>query len=285
MEFASLLKSLIAHLIVSSVLSLPPVPPHHTRQAVEEPTIGSELIRTSVIVDVPISFLWEFLGDNSNAQDWSCVFASIFDIEASSSEDMPLDGTGARRRCQRNQQPVGMYWDEQNALVGRDSTDGSRFKRIFTFDWKNQDAPNQWMTDIFHADAYTDNLYESLSPNSTKFTFSSTILGKTSWWWRNLFWLKGDRDYLQESFMVNQDNIKAMAEARYTDTEYLRPYPYWETGKLGDLATAVPNASVPATPPLEYSDHLQLLEKYPVLFDTVGTVVSCKAGHTCDVVH
>lgn len=284
MQLASnLLKIVISHQLISLVCSLPPAPTH-ARRAFEEPTVGSELIRTSVEVDVPVSFLWDFLGDNSNAQHWSCVFASIFDIEPSSSEDMPSDGTGARRRCQRNQQPVGMYWDEQNALVGSDSTNGRRFKRIFTFNWKNQDALTQWMTGVLHVTGYTDNLYESISPNRTKFTFSPTILDKTSWCWRTLFWLKGDTDWLRESFLVNLDNIKAMAEARYTDTEYVRPNPYWEAGKLGDLSAAVPNASVPATPPLDYSDHLQLLEKYPVLFDTVGTVVSCKVGYTCDIV-
>jgi len=260
-------------------MSINPIPAH----AVEESVIGSELIRTSIVVDVPIGYLWEFLSDNSNAADWSSIFAKIFDIESSSAAGLPADGTGERRRCQRNEEPVGLYWDEETALVGTDMMFERGFKRIFTFDWKNQRWWNQIQTDFFGAIAYTDNLYESLTPNRTKFTFSSTILYKTNWFWRTLLWLKGDDAYLRESFMVNQENIKAMAEARFTNSEYVRPNAYWLTGKIGDRSLTVPNASVTAKPPMGYNDHLDLIKQYPVLFDSGDTLVACESGSSCTI--
>ena len=193
-------------------------PSSNERSAFIEEPLGDEVTRVSIVIDVPNSFLWAFLSDNSKAHHWSVFFDRIKDLPSNPNVEN-VDGLGARRRCYRNRESRGYYWDKEvvHIIPGR-------LKRIYTFNLSNDTWPRSWFTE--GAETYTDNIYVRLGDNRTKFTFATSSLSATSALSQSLLRLGSQIDLLIEIFILNLENIKAMAEAEFKSVTYERPHPY-----------------------------------------------------------
>ena len=231
-------------------------PSSSERSAFIEEPLGDEVTRVSIVIDVPNSFLWAFLSDNSKAHHWSVFFDQIRDLPSNPNVEN-VDGLGARRRCYRNQDARGYYWDEEVV-----HTIPGRLKRIYTFNVSNDTWPRSWFTE--GAETYTDNIYTTIDENQTKFTFATVSLSTTNAITRGILLSDKHIDLLTEIFMLNMENIKAMAEAEFKSVTYERPHPYSETYFTGDLDSAVPPITSVTPGNLSRADHLKNLERYPV---------------------
>ena len=197
-----------------------------------------------------------FLSDNSKAHHWSVFFDQI-EIYLPTRTWNNVDGLGARRRCYRNRESRGYYWDEEVV-----HTIPGRLKRIYTFNVSNDTWPRSWFTE--GAETYTDNIYTTIDENQTKFTFATVSLSTTNAISQASYSSDKHIDLLTEIFMLNMENIKAMAEAEFKSVTYERPHPYSETYFTGDLDSAVPPITSVTPGKLSRADHLNNLERYPV---------------------
>ena len=161
-----------------------------------------------------------------------------------------VDGLGTRRRCYRNRESRGYYWDEEVV-----HTIPGRLKRIYTFNVSNDTWPQSWFSE--GAETYTDNIYASIGDNQTKFTFATTSLSATSALSQSLLRLGSQIDLLTEIFMLNMENIKAMAEAEFKSVTYERPHPYSKIYFTGDLDSAVPPITSVTPGKLSRAGHLK----------------------------
>ncbi|MDQ3109433.1 MAG: hypothetical protein M3R17_06020 [Bacteroidota bacterium] len=68
-----------------------------------------KLIETYVDIDVPADSVFKYLGNSDNAQDWSVYVDHITPLN---NDSFPDGAVGARRRCFRNPDEKGIWWDE-----------------------------------------------------------------------------------------------------------------------------------------------------------------------------
>eukprot|EP00941_MAST-03F_sp_MAST-3F-sp1_P002528 g2528.t1 len=225
-----------------------------------------ELARTFVDINVPVDFLLEFLSNNSYAKDWSIFFARI--------EDLPPTSDGhARRRCYRHKENVGFFWDEEILTVVPGLA-----KRIYVYG-----AKSKWFRQCIwsNAEAYTDNLFEPLENGTkTRFTFSTVMINGSGPLVNFFFdWICGSTEQLLETYLLNMDCIKLMAEAAYTlrggmndednlSRAYLRPHPYDAAGLVGNLNSIInPNEPRIGLKSGNMKFHAKFLRDNPVLLN------------------
>ncbi|KAJ3086058.1 hypothetical protein HK102_013553 [Quaeritorhiza haematococci] len=228
---------------------------HHTlakRASTSDPFVAHE-----IDIDVPVEFLWQFLGNNTNAHRWSSFFDHISDLPANLERNNREIGVGKRRRCYRTAEEKGYYWDEETVHVIP-----HRLRRIYTFNF----VTGSWMDRIFNVDTYTDNIFVSLSPTQTRFKFETYIIHPRMFQWGWLRWMwqnASGRKMTLDIFRINQENIKAMAEAVYNNREYIRPHPWTDEWPMGDQTKqAPPNTDLNPEGP-SYNDHEKLLKVFP----------------------
>jgi hypothetical protein len=73
-----------------------------------------KLVHTSVDINVPADSVFKYLGNSANAQDWSVY---VDHITALNNDSFPDGVAGARRRCFRNPDEKGIWWDELVTIV------------------------------------------------------------------------------------------------------------------------------------------------------------------------
>ena len=64
----------------------------------------------SVVINAPVKEVWDFLSDNRHAKGWSVIFDHIRPLESSPVAEGQI---GALRRCFRNDNEEGFFWDER----------------------------------------------------------------------------------------------------------------------------------------------------------------------------
>ena len=107
-QYLRKLQFLICYLLVGCATTSDSFnPSSKERSAFIEESLGKELARVSVVIDVPASYLWDFLSDNSKARQWSVFFDRIEDLPSNPNVEN-VDGLGARRRCYRNRESRGI---------------------------------------------------------------------------------------------------------------------------------------------------------------------------------
>lgn len=165
----------------------------------------------SVEINAPIAEVWNFLSDNRNAKGWSVIFDHI---EPKADSPVAEGSIGALRRCYRNANKEGFFWDERTL-----TTEPYSYRSLRTFNISN----TSW--DFFENFQFTAHqTYEDLGNNKTRLTFSGDLddYKKYSVAERFVFWItqyEGER-----IFRLNLENIKAMLEQKQN---YQRPNP-WE---------------------------------------------------------
>ncbi|MCH2042064.1 MAG: SRPBCC family protein [Saccharospirillaceae bacterium] len=165
----------------------------------------------SVVINAPVEKVWDFLSDNRNAKGWSVIFDHISPMASS---PVPEGQIGALRRCFRNVNEQGFFWDERTL-----SSEPYIERTLRTYNVSN----TSW--DLFEKFQFTAyQKYEDLGNGQTRLTFEGDLDDYTKYntFERFIFWVSQHEG--ERVFRLNLENIKAMLEQ---GENYQRPHP-WE---------------------------------------------------------
>lgn len=171
--------------------------PSHTL-VVRKPKQRAE---ASVVIEASPAAVWDYLSDNSKAEEWSVYFHHI----------ATLDAAAQTRRCFMNADESGKRWDERVVGIAL-----HRVRHIDMYNMTEYGVPG---VQNHHYDVYQ--LYERLGPNRTKLTFR-TAPAKGASFGQHLLWAAARRK-TAKIFAQNLVNIKAAIEQ---GADYQRRYPY-----------------------------------------------------------
>ncbi len=165
----------------------------------------------SVEINAPVEEVWNFLSDNRNANGWSVIFDHI---EPMADSPVPEGEIGALRRCYRNADEQGFFWDEKTL-----TTEPYTYRSLRTSNISN----TSW--DFFERYQFTAHqTYEDLGDNKTRLTFGGDLDDYTQYTFDELFIFWATQFEVERVFKLNLENIKAMVEQKQ---DYVRPHP-WE---------------------------------------------------------
>lgn len=171
----------------------------------------------SVDIDAPVKEVWEFLSDNRNANGWSVIFDHITPMASSPVAEGQI---GALRRCYRNADNMGFFWDERTL-----TTEPYTYRSLRTSNISN----TSW--DFFERYQFTAHqTYEDLGNNRTRLTFGGDLDDYTKYSIDELFIFWATQFEVERVFRLNLENIKAMLEQKQ---DYSRPHP-WEANSPFD---------------------------------------------------
>ena len=165
----------------------------------------------SVVIDAPVNTVWDFLSDNRNAKGWSVIFDHISPMASSPVAEGQI---GALRRCFRNDNEQGFFWDERTL-----TSEPYKERTLRTYNVSN----TSWeLFEKFQFTAYQK--YQDLGNGQTRLTFEGDLddYTKYSVFERFIFWVSQHEG--ERVFRLNLENIKAMIEQ---GENYQRPHP-WE---------------------------------------------------------
>lgn len=159
----------------------------------------------SVIIEAPRQDVWEYVSDSSNAKDWSVYFDHISALPGIE------DGRpGSLRRCFRNEDETGAFWDEEVVKIIKDE-----YREIRTFNLNGFGRP-----ELRKAQFKVEQIYEKLEDDKTRLSFTSEYSGPL-----DLDVLKALLPAGAEAeriFRLNLENIKSLIEGEG------RTHPYEE---------------------------------------------------------
>ena len=159
----------------------------------------------SVIIDAPVEKVWGYVSDSSNAKDWSVYFDHISALPG------VKDGRpGSLRRCFRNADEEGAFWDEEVVKVKL-----NEYREIRTFNLNGFGGP-----ELNKAQFKVQQIYEEVDKGKTKLSFTSEYSGPLEL--STLRALVPAAAEAERIFRLNLENIKAVVEGRE------RPHPYEE---------------------------------------------------------
>jgi Polyketide cyclase / dehydrase and lipid transport len=156
------------------------------------------VVAESVVIEAPCEDAWTYIGNSSNARQWSVFFSHITPLAGT-----PPDGTvGAVRRCFRRPDEAGITWDEELVEVVP-----LERRTIHVFNLRGFRAPRAVGTEFV-----TTQTYERLDPRQTRVTFSCWLDRPKDAIQRVIFW----KSHWETAriFRVNLENIKAAVEHR-----------------------------------------------------------------------
>ncbi len=165
----------------------------------------NDAVTTTIKINAPVSVVWKYASDSTKANDWSIYFDHISPLPG-----IPDGKIGALRRCFRNKDETGPYWDE----VTTESVPETR-RQITTYGLKN--FPMNFLSDGQYV--FVRQLYKAIDDKTTEMTFQARTSPSRTWMGRLAFWFsKGETSRI---FLANLENIKANIEGTP------RPHP-WE---------------------------------------------------------
>ncbi len=149
----------------------------------------------SVIVDAPVEKVWSYVSDSSNAKDWSVYFDHI-----SSLPGVEDGRPGSIRRCFRNADEEGAFWDEEVVKVRE-----NEYREIRTFNLNGFGDP-----DLKKTQFKVQQIFEKLESDKTKLTFTSEYSGPMDF--STLKALVPAAAEAERIFRLNLENIKSLIE-------------------------------------------------------------------------
>jgi|GEM_PF-1651315 len=198
-------------------------------------TNNNELAQ-SVIINAPLGEVWDYNSDDENAKNWSVFFAKIIPCptqDCPQNKSLKPGDIGSTRRCFRNENEQGVFWDE--TTLESYKKEASAYRKIITHNingYRSKSLKNK-------AEFVVEQKYKKIASNKTELTFSvklqetnklrvnnDSIGGNDSNFWDHLsintnFTLGEDRtiDILNK----NLQNIKLAIEMK---SSYIRKFPY-----------------------------------------------------------
>lgn len=155
-----------------------------------------DAVSESIVINAPVEVVWNYGSDSTRAADWSVFFSHI----------TPLPGiadgnVGAKRRCFRNADESGEYWDEIAI-----SSVKYEFRQIITYNLTNF-KPN-FLARGGHM--YVRQYYRAIDENSTEMTFQTQYPANANW--KTKLSSRITKKKTAKIFKENLENIKANIE-------------------------------------------------------------------------
>ncbi len=168
----------------------------------------SAAISASVDIDRPVSEVWAYVSDTTKANQWSIYFHHISNIP----NEFADGSVGSIRRCYRNENEAGVFWDEKVLFVKSEKT-----RIIYSYNFNGYYAETKTYS------AYVLQHYEVISKNKTRLTFKTQASAEMTTWDRIMFYFS--KKQVSEIFEKNLKNIKNHIEEKpsqflYTNKSY-----------------------------------------------------------------
>ena len=163
----------------------------------------SKAYKKEVIIERPLEDVWEYASDSSKAREWSVYFHHIKPLPG------PIeDGkVGSTRRCFRNENEKGAFWDEEVLDV-----QPLKSRLILSYNFGGY----YWKSPTFVT--YVLQQYEKIDDNTTRMSFSTIATPTMNYVDRLIFFFS--QFQVREVFQKNLENIKRRIEGK----EQLYPY-------------------------------------------------------------
>lgn len=172
----------------------------------------TDSFQESVIINKPISEVWNYVSDSRNAVQWSVYFHHISPIPGNVNDGH----VGSVRRCFRNEHEKGAFWDEEVLAV---ETEKSRIILSFNF------SGYYWTNSSFKT--LVQQKYEAMTENKTRLTFMTRSAPEMNFIDRFVFFFS--KTHVTEIFKLNLENIKAQIEEQKRIHKYTRDsYTFFE---------------------------------------------------------
>ncbi|MFT5818905.1 MAG: hypothetical protein ACI8ZM_000126 [Crocinitomix sp.] len=126
-------------------------------------------VEYSVEIDAPVETVFNYLGNSNHAEDWSSYIDHISSLNSAVYQD---GEKGSLRRCFKNANEDGIFWDEEILEVIANK------KRVLSiYNMQGFAAPINGLE--------TEQIYEVISPDKTRLTFSLFFAGHSASWFEN----------------------------------------------------------------------------------------------------
>lgn len=153
-------------------------------------------VSESIIINAPVEDVWDYGSDSTRATDWSVFFDHITPLPG-----IPDGNVGARRRCFRNADETGEYWDEIAI-----SSVKYQFRQIITYNLTNF-RPN-FLASGGHM--YVRQYYRAIDAHTTEMTFQTQYPANANW--KTKLSARLTKKKTAKIFKENLENIKANIE-------------------------------------------------------------------------
>lgn len=167
----------------------------YTSPFIKNESTGLYELETSIIINAPKEKVFAYLGNSSNASEWSSFVHHITPTD-------PLeDGkVGSVRRCFKEEDESGIWWDELTTQV---QTTPLMYRELSLYNLNNFPMTT--------SDLFTRQIYESIQNNQTKLTFGLyKDIDKTNIW--DIIKMKFSGRTISDIFEKNLQNIKTINE-------------------------------------------------------------------------
>ncbi len=172
----------------------------------------SAAISASVEIDRPVSEVWTYVSDTKNAIQWSIYFHHISNLP----NEFPDGAVGAIRRCYRNENEAGVFWDEKVLFIKSEKT-----RIIYSYNFNGYYAESKTYS------AYVLQDYTYMGENKTRLTFKTQASAEMTAWDRIMFYFS--KKQVAEIFEKNLKNIKNHIEQKPSEFAYTnKSYNFFE---------------------------------------------------------
>jgi len=194
-------------------------------------TGGSSSVESEVIISESLDKVWSYNSNDENAKDWSIFFAKI---EPCSFDDCPENkefssgSIGSIRRCFRNEDERGLFWDEKTL----DSwiSDSEAYRQIMTYNINGYGSKT--IQEKFRLNV--EQFYNEIEKDKTSLKFRVTYSQDQDSFSSDLNLSFFEKIYLKFIFQITKSRTKEIFEKNLSNIKYaieqkenyLRPYPY-----------------------------------------------------------
>lgn len=149
----------------------------------------------TVVINSPVDQVYSYLGNSENAKDWSSYVDHITVINP----NIVQDGTvGSKRRCFKNKNEKGVYWDEEILEVQHNNR-----RRLSVYNLNGFSLQADGLETV--------QVYKKLGQNKTELTFSIYFTGDGPSY-LDAFKIYTVSYTIRNIFKANLENIKKLNE-------------------------------------------------------------------------
>ena len=154
-------------------------------------------VQTSVVIEAPAEFAFNYLGNSENAKIWS-VF--VDHIRTLNGNDVPDGAVGSIRRCFVNANETGTQWDEEILDVVQ-----NKYRKLSIFNMQNFSMTAE--------NIETEQVYKSLSVGRCELAFNFFFKESPKFLDELKMYIAAYR--VKSIFVKNLENIKKDVEMKY----------------------------------------------------------------------
>ena len=186
-------------LVLFSVTARAELPSVDSLLAESQTIEWKEAVSESITVNAPVSELWKYASDSTKAVDWSIYFDHISPLAGPA----PDGQVGSLRRCFRNKNEQGEFWDEVITQIAPE-----KLRQITTYNFGN------YPLRFVHKDEYVfvRQIYRAIDDKTSELKFETMYRPESNFIFKLIF--KMSRKETTEIFKLNLENIKAAIEGK-----------------------------------------------------------------------